>query len=293
VQAYFQQREGVSTEHMLEEFLAYFQYLIRQEKTSLSEERTKLAEEKLKQVQAKKHQQDVFEAEKLQWEATRAKVEKLYEPAGNIIDLDIGGTHKLTTTRSTLCSARDSALAAMFSGRHQLSIHNGRVFIDRDGEAFSQVVQYLRNGKLPLFESKLKESAFFDELDYWQIPLDHHCGGNDSHEPQVFDINWCAPTLDLSADFKRLKKNDQQHGIVFCSRPLDFANPYVEFKVKIDTVFKGKSHLFVGLVDRSQYRPEFLSKRFFLQLLYSIHVLARRAEQHVLGRVEHQAHQDG
>lgn len=76
-------------------------------------------------------------------------------------------------------------------------------------------------------------------------------------------MNWCAPTLDLSADYKRLKKNDSNHGIVFCSRPLDLYNPYVEFKVKIDTVLKGKSHLFVGLVDRSKYRPEYLISTFW------------------------------
>lgn len=63
-------------------------------------------------------------------------VTKMYQPEGSIIDLDIGGTHKITTTRSTLTSRSDSTLAAMFSGRHQLSTHNGRVFIDRDGETF-------------------------------------------------------------------------------------------------------------------------------------------------------------
>ena len=82
----------------------------------------------------------------------------------------------ITTTRSTLCSVKDSTLAAMFSGRHQLSIHNGRVFIDRDGETFCQVIQFLRNGRVPMFDNKLRETAFYEELDYWQIPLDNNCG---------------------------------------------------------------------------------------------------------------------
>jgi hypothetical protein len=46
-------------------------------------------------------------------------------------------------------------------------MHNGRVFIDRDGEAFCQVIQFLRNGKIPIFDSKIKENAFIDELEYW------------------------------------------------------------------------------------------------------------------------------
>jgi hypothetical protein len=40
----------------------------------------------------------------------------------------------------------------------------------------------LRNGKIPIFESKIKENIFFEELDYWQIPLNLHCGNNDNSE---------------------------------------------------------------------------------------------------------------
>jgi hypothetical protein len=64
----------------------------------------------------------------------------------------------------------------MFSGRHKLTKHNGRIFIDRDGETFCFLISYLRNGKIPLFDNKIKENAFFEELDFWQIPLDNHCG---------------------------------------------------------------------------------------------------------------------
>lgn len=72
----------------------------------------------------------------MRWDENKKKVEELYcgEGGSNIIDLDIGGTHKITTTKMTLCSAPDSTLAAMFSGRHKLNMHNGRVFIDREGE---------------------------------------------------------------------------------------------------------------------------------------------------------------
>ena len=54
--------------------------------------------------------------------------------------------------------AKDSTLAAMFSGRHNLSIHNGRVFIDRDGDTFVQVINFLRNVKIPIFDSRIKEN---------------------------------------------------------------------------------------------------------------------------------------
>ena len=50
---------------------------------------------------------------------------------------------------------------------------------------------------------------------------------------------------------------------MFCKYPLDIFNPYVEFKVKIDAVFRGKSHLFAGLVDKSKYRFENLISTFW------------------------------
>lgn len=113
------------------------------------------------------HQADELEAEKKQWNEHKKRIDEMYSEENNIIDLDIGGTHKITTTRSTLCSVKDSTLAAMFSGRHKLSLHNGRIFLDRDGETFCLVIQFLRNGKVPFFSDKIKENAFYDELDYW------------------------------------------------------------------------------------------------------------------------------
>lgn len=48
-----------------------------------------------------------------------------------------------------------------------------------------------------------------------------------------FDSDWCAETLQLTADHMTLQKNGLQHGIVFCSVPLDIFNSYVEFKIEI------------------------------------------------------------
>lgn len=59
----------------------------------------------------------------------------------------------------------------MFSGRHELPKQKGNLFIDRDGEAFVNMVNFLRNGKIPLFKDKTDETAFYEELDFWQIPI--------------------------------------------------------------------------------------------------------------------------
>lgn len=90
----------------------------------------------------------------------------------DVVDLNVGGTHMITTTRNTLTSVKESSLAAMFSGRHKITQHNGRYFIDRDGDAFSAMLSYLRTGKVPIFGNQNQENAFYDELDFWVIPLE-------------------------------------------------------------------------------------------------------------------------
>lgn len=63
-------------------------------------------------------------------------------------------------------------MAAMFSGRFKLNMHNGKVFIDRDGEAFANMLSFLRTKKIPIFKNQHQENAFYDELDYWMIPTE-------------------------------------------------------------------------------------------------------------------------
>ena len=152
----------------------------------------------------------------------------------------------------------------MFSGKYKLQTHNGRVFIDRDGRIFQYVLSYLRNGTLPPFDENdsLKES-FYNELDYWQIPLTDINVHNKS--PFIFDNEWCAETLsiDVNALNKVVNKNHIKHGIIFCSPVMDDVNSYVEFKVNITIPYKGKSLLFVGLVDKSKYKYENLLSSFW------------------------------
>ena len=90
----------------------------------------------------------------------------------DIIDLNIGGTHEITTTRNTLIKYKNSILAALFSGENKLPLYkNGKIFIDRDGESFVNLVNFLRTGKYPVFKEQIEENKFFDELNYWKIPI--------------------------------------------------------------------------------------------------------------------------
>ncbi len=72
------------------------------------------------------------------------------------MSLDVGGTHRIKTTLELLTTPKGSLLAKMFSGHHSVpQNHSGNIFLDRDGETFLAVVNYLRNHRraMPKFDS--------------------------------------------------------------------------------------------------------------------------------------------
>lgn len=82
-----------------------------------------------------------------------AIIQAMYATSDDIVELDVGGTH-ITTSKKTLTKHEGSVLEAMFSGRHSLTKHNGRIFIDRDGVVFGHLVNYLRTGQKPAFREE-------------------------------------------------------------------------------------------------------------------------------------------
>ena len=198
--------------------------------------------------------------EKELWELNTQRAKQLYTAPKDVFKVNIGGTHKVISTKATLCKVENSALAAMFSGRHKVKTHKGRIFIDRDGEAFCMMISYLRTGKIPMFADKTQENLFYEELDYWQIPVKMPA---EAEEFPEFDPLWCASTLRLESNSLIVRKHGPQHGVVFCKRALDNKTRYIEFKVIMNPPIRSRSSLFVGLVDRSRYRPEQLVSTFW------------------------------
>jgi hypothetical protein len=205
----------------------------------LRSEKANILKARQKFVEFKNQEMVKLEKEKELWKENSKIVDGLKCKESDILDLDIGGTHKITTTRSTLIKHPNSALAAMFSGRHELPKHDGRIFIDRDGHAFTNMINYLRNGKYPVFKDKNDEINFFEEMEFWQIPQ-HEASNNilcklieDNIIKQLlqFDPEWCASTLNIEQNNTVIKKHNLQHGIIFCKTPLDVFSPYIEFKV--------------------------------------------------------------
>ena len=71
-------------------------------------------------------------------------MQQLYNIQENMITLNVGG-HIYSTSKSTLCSQKESMLTVMFSGHHKLKkMENGSYFIDADGKHFGIILNYLR-----------------------------------------------------------------------------------------------------------------------------------------------------
>ena len=84
----------------------------------------------------------------------------------DVIELNVGGK-LFTTCLSTLRMDENSMLAAMFSGRIPSSKDpHGRYFIDRDGDAFRHVLDFLRCRKLPK-DSEAVEAL--EEAEFYQV----------------------------------------------------------------------------------------------------------------------------
>ena len=144
--------------------------------TLLTNERKKIkdAQENVDKMRSDYNKYKKKELEKLDKEKNELKfLYKLYNGAdeSDILELNIGGTHQITTTRGTLIKYKNSALAVFFSGLHPLPMIGDKIFIDREGEQFINLVNFLRTGKFPIVKDKEGENKFKDELDFWKITI--------------------------------------------------------------------------------------------------------------------------
>lgn len=89
--------------------------------------------------------------------------------SSEIVKLNVGGMI-YTTTKSTLCKYPNSMIGAMFNGSMSTSLdENGCVFIDRDGELFKYVLNYLRSSRLALPSDFRDLDQLCAEADFYQI----------------------------------------------------------------------------------------------------------------------------
>ncbi|XP_011676650.1 BTB/POZ domain-containing protein KCTD12-like [Strongylocentrotus purpuratus] len=94
------------------------------------------------------------------------------EPFPAVLELNVGG-QAYTTALSTLTKDRDSLLAEIFTGRSESDLAHrdsrGRYFIDRDGQLFRYILDYLRTHKLLLPEDFSETSRLYEEARFYRL----------------------------------------------------------------------------------------------------------------------------
>ena len=95
---------------------------------------------------------------------------------GGTVRLNVGGIEHHTSIE-TLRSCPGSFLEAFVSGRFETTKDNeGRLFIDRDGTRFRHVINWLRSGTVPAFESLSLYDEIIEEADFYGLdPLKELC----------------------------------------------------------------------------------------------------------------------
>ncbi len=89
--------------------------------------------------------------------------------AHDIIRLNVGGI-PYTTTKATLSKYPNSMIGAMFNGSMSTTVDDdGRYFIDRDGEMFAHVLNFLRSSRLALPDGFKCFDQLAVEADFYQI----------------------------------------------------------------------------------------------------------------------------
>ena len=95
----------------------------------------------------------------------------MYSNNSCIVSLNVGGQIFTTTITTLVEQSPNSMLAAMFSGRHPICRDsNGNAFIDRDGDVFAHVINFLRTHKVFVAEDDVVlRRKIRTEAKYFQI----------------------------------------------------------------------------------------------------------------------------
>jgi hypothetical protein len=105
---------------------------------------------------------------------------KIYSDDGDddILDINVGG-RIFTCRRSTLCLDGESRLATIFKATSAFRSldSSGRPFLDRDGESFAIILDYLRRGKRLVGKANLTDNVYdmlLDEVLFYGLHDLHH-----------------------------------------------------------------------------------------------------------------------
>lgn len=160
-----------------EEAVKQEQVNLDRQKKELSEAQSKLDQERKNFESEKVERERLFKQQKNDYEAMQHRVTAGLEDGGDqaTIQVDVGGK-PFRTLAQTLCRFRDSTLAQLVIAKPANKDHPGTVFIDRDGENFQFILNYLRSGdedqlicSVARFTSSDKIYDILEEAKYYNL----------------------------------------------------------------------------------------------------------------------------
>ena len=173
-----------------------------------------------------------------------------------IIEIELSDGEIIKEKESILKKYSNSLLAALFNSDFNIPKRNGHIFLDRDSQSFKLLIYYLENNKLPKFKNNLEEKKFFEEINYWGIPI-HISSAN----ILKFNSELCPYFFTLDKNCQILSKSNTNHGIVLLNKKLNAFKPYIEFTIYLNNPNKVKKVL-LALVDENKIEKNDLNKSF-------------------------------
>jgi len=118
-------------------------------------------------IKLAKEFEKAFKDEKSRADAQSKKIKKCHFK--NPVKVNVGG-EVFTTTIETLGSCKGSMLEAMFSGDFLVNMSDeGHYYIEREGNKFGQILNWLRTGEIQLPEEEKQLAEIYREADYYGL----------------------------------------------------------------------------------------------------------------------------
>ena len=177
-----------------------------------------------------------------------------------IVELELSNSEIIKIKISVLKKYPNSVLSAYIinneSKSELLSKRKGKIFIDREPQNFKNLIYYLENDKLPNFKNKSEEKKFFNEINFWKIPMNIS-----SKNILKFNPMFCPYFFAIDKKCQILSKLNFSKGIVLLNKKLTALTPYIEFSVHINFPNREKKIL-LALVDENKIEKVDLNKSF-------------------------------
>ena len=177
-----------------------------------------------------------------------------------IVELELSNGEIIKIKISVLKKYPNSVLSAYIinneSKSELLSKRKGKIFIDREPQNFKNLIYYLENDKLPNFKNKSEEKKFFNEINFWNIPMNIS-----SKNILKFNPMFCPYFFAIDKKCQILSKLNFSKGIVLLNKKLTALTPYIEFSVHINFPNREKKIL-LALVDENKIEKVDLNKSF-------------------------------